>query len=178
MRFAAPALLLAAFAGTAAAQQPAAPDHAEMKRLSFLVGEWKGEGWKELAPGQRSSSGIHEKVEVKLGGAVLAVEGRGTNPGPNGTEITVHHAFATIGWDARAKVYRMRSHLSTGQSVDAEASFVDEGFQWRFEFPGYGKTRYTVKLNERGEWYEYGEHSTDGTTWRRIHEMTLRRIAR
>ena len=175
MRLAA-AVAFTVFATTTAAAQPSMSSHDAMKRLSFLVGEWKGEGWNEYIPGQRGTAGIVEKVAFKANGTVLVVEGLGTAKLPSGKDTVVHSAFATIGYDAGANVYRMRSYLADGRSVDAEASFVGDAFQWRFEIPRFGKTRYTVKLNERGEWYEIGETSQDGTTWRRMHEMTLKRV--
>ena len=68
-------------AGQGPAQASAA--HLEaMKKLSFLAGEWKGEGWTEFVPGQRRTSPIVENVQPRLGGAVLLVEGLGKKKVP------------------------------------------------------------------------------------------------
>jgi hypothetical protein len=63
-----------------------------------------------------------------------------------------------------------------GQSVDAEAKFTDAGFQWGFQAAPTLHMRYTVKLNDKSEWFEIGEMSQDGTSWRKFHEMTLQKV--
>jgi hypothetical protein len=157
--------------------KPASPQLEAMKKLHFLVGEWKGEGWTEFSPGQRRTSPINESVQPKLGGMVLLVEGLGKNriPGKQ-EEVITHHALGILSYDDRAKVYRLRSHLFTGQSTEAEATFTDEGFQWRFQPSPNMNIRYTVKLTDKGEWFERGEMSQDGKTWRQFHEMTLQKV--
>ena len=149
----------------------------EMKKLNFLVGEWKGEGWTEFIPGQRRSSPIAESVQPKLGGMVLLVEGLGKRKVPGkDEEVVVHNALGILSYDEKAKLYRMRSYLATGQSTDAEAKFTDGGFQWGFQASPSLSFRYTVKLTDRGEWFEIGEMSQDGKTWRKFHEMTLQKV--
>ena len=162
---------------TLLAQSPASPQLQEMKRLDFLIGEWKGEGWTEYVPGQRRASPITERVQSKLGGMILLVEGLGTKKDP-GTqeEVVTHSALGIIAYDPSAKLYRLRSYLVDGRSTDAEASFVEGGFQWRFKAPQGTNIRYTIKLTEKGEWFEKGEMSPDGQNWRQFHEMTLQKV--
>ena len=119
-----------------AAQEPRrSPVQLEaMKKLDFLVGEWKGEGWTEFIPGQRKTSPIAESVQTKLGGMVLLVEGIGKTKVPGKQEeVIVHNALGILSYDEKAKTYRMRSHIATGQTTDAEAKFTDGGFQWGFQ---------------------------------------------
>ena len=158
--------------------KPASPQLEAMKKLNFLVGEWKGEGWTEYAPGQRRTSPINESVQPKLGGMVLLVEGLGKNKVPGKQEeVITHNALGILSYDDKAKVYKLRSHLITGQTTEAEASFTDEGsFQWRFQPSPSMSIRYTVKLTEKGEWYEIGGMSQDGKTWRQFHGMTLQKV--
>ncbi len=162
---------------TAQEQKPSSTHIEAMKKLSFLAGEWKGEGWNEFVPGQRRTSPITEMVHYKLGGVVLSVEGIGKIriPGQQ-EEAVVHHAVGILSYDAKAQLYRMRSYLMNGQSVDAEAKFTDAGFQWGFQPAPALHMRYTVKLNDKGEWFEIGEMSQDGTSWRKFHEMTLQKV--
>ncbi|HSE98545.1 MAG TPA: hypothetical protein VLD57_09800 [Blastocatellia bacterium] len=161
-----------------AAQAPGSPaaQIEEMKKISFLVGEWEGEGWTEMVPGQRRTSPIREVVQSKLGGLVLVVEGLGKRKDPGKSEETVtHNALGFLYYDEKAKLYRMKSFLADGRTVDAEAGFTDNGFQWWFKAQTVS-IRYTVKLTEKGEWFETGEMSFDGKTWRQFHEMTLQRV--
>jgi len=156
---------------------PASGQMAEMKKLHFLVGQWNGTGWNEFVPGQRGTATITETVQSKLDGTVLLLEGLGkAKVGAQGKEAVVHHALGVIAYDQQAKLYRLRSYLADGRSVDAEAKFVGEAFEWGFEIPRMGKIRYTIKLNDKGEWFEVGDMSQDGKTWRRFHEMTLQRV--
>jgi hypothetical protein len=148
-----------------------------MKKLEFLIGEWKGEGWTEFVPGQRRTSPITETVQSKLGGTVLLVEGLGKNRQPGKQEeVVVHHALGIISYDPSAKLYRVKTYLVDGRSVEAEARFIGSSFQWSFKTPQGFSVRYTVKLNEKGEWFETGEMSQDGNSWRQFHEMTLQRL--
>jgi Protein of unknown function (DUF1579) len=148
-----------------------------MKKLSFLVGEWKGEGWNEFVPGQRRTSPVSETVQPKLGGVILLVEGVGKTKFPGvQEEVIVHNAVGIISYDSKARLYRMRSHLMNGQTMEAEATFNDGGFQWGFQPAPTMRIRYTVKLTDKGEWFEIGEMSNDGNTWRKFHEMTLKKV--
>ena len=49
----------------------------EMRKLSFLVGQWEGTGYFEYAPGQRRIFTETEDVQMKLGGLILVFEGSG-----------------------------------------------------------------------------------------------------
>src|SRR5947209_7734262 len=104
-------LLLTVGAGSSSAQPPApAAQREAMKKLDFLVGQWKGEGWMEFAPGQRRTFKGTEVVQSKLDGLLLAVEGlhRG-QVGATGEEAVVHHAFALVSYDGQAKRYRFQA---------------------------------------------------------------------
>jgi hypothetical protein len=170
-------LLLLMLSVPVSAQNPVSPQLQEMKKLDFLIGEWKGEGWTEYVAGQRRTSPITENVQSKLGGMVFLIEGLGKTKVPGKQEeVVVHNGMAVISYDAAAKLYRVKSFLADGRSTDAEAKFVEDGFQWAFQAPQGMRIRYTVKLNEKGEWTEKGEMSEDGKSWRQFHGMTLQRV--
>ena len=57
------------------AQTPASGQRAEMKKLDWLVGQWKGAGWMQMGPQGRKEFTITETVEAKLDGLVLVIEG-------------------------------------------------------------------------------------------------------
>jgi hypothetical protein len=153
------------------------PQLQAMKKLDFLIGEWQGEGWTEFVAGQRRSSPITEKVEPRLGGMILLVEGLGKKKAEGQqNEVVVHNALGIISFDTKANLYRLKTFLADGRSTDAEARFVDEAFQWSFQTPQGLSIRYTTKLTDKGEWFEKGEMSQDGKNWRQFHEMTLKRV--
>jgi hypothetical protein len=158
------------------AQMPASASADSMKRVDFLVGTWKGESWIEYRPGERQTASMIETVESRLDGLVLTLEGVGRAEAPGtGGEAIVHHAFAVLSYDAGAGRYQMRAVRKGSGSVDANVRAGDGMLEWGFEHPQAGKIRYTIRLNEKGQWFEIGERSTDGTTWTKFFEMTLDR---
>ena len=78
----------------------------EMKKLDFLVGQWKGEGWVKMPGAERQTFTQTETVQKKLGGLALLVEGQGTSKLPSGEEKTVFEALAMVTWDPEKNLYR------------------------------------------------------------------------
>ncbi len=68
--------------------------HEAMKKLDFLVGEWKGESWSEAVPGQRHESRGVETVQRKLGGLLVTIEGAHLRKEKQKEGELVHNAFA------------------------------------------------------------------------------------
>src|SRR5437588_9406072 len=91
-----------------------------LKKLDAWVGEWKGSGWAATGRDQRSEFTIVEKVQRKVGGSVLLVEGRGTKKADAGNEVVVHEALAVVSYDGKAKRYRWQAHNLRGQSIEVE----------------------------------------------------------
>lgn len=156
---------------------PAAPP--EMDRLGWLVGEWEGSGWSEYAPGQRAEFRGTERVERRMGGRLVVVEGRFTaQVGASAGEVPVHEALGLFQYDPGSDRFRFRTYTAFGADVgglhDAE---VSEGrVVWGYEDPRLGTVRYTITRTDADEWYEVGDASRDsGETWRRFFEMRLAR---
>ena len=146
----------------------------EMKKLDFLIGDWKGEGWIQMGPGKRSSALQTEKVTSRAGGKVLLIEGLGRRKMENGTAgEVVHDAIALVAWDKTKKTYRFDAHAAQQESVDTTIDLTaPKTLVWGFDTP-QGKVRYTIKLTPKGEWYEVGDWSADGKAWTKFFEMTL-----
>jgi hypothetical protein len=174
-RFALAVLVLAASA--ASAQQPSAAHKAEMKKLDYLVGKWKGEA--TLFRGKETTRLTQtEDVQYRLGGVVMLIEGtgRGKLPGKDEDGV-VFNALAVVSYDAQAKKHMIKAHRMEGNSVDAEMTLTEKGFIWGFTTPDRKvQTRYTMTLTEKGEWHEVGEYSLDSKTWTKFIEMTLTRV--
>jgi len=169
---------LSVSAGASRGQSPApAAQRDAMKKLDFLVGQWKGEGWMEFAPGQRRTFKGTEVVQGKLDGLLLAIEGlhRG-QVGDKKEEVVVHNAFALVSYDDKAKRYRFQAFTSRGNYEDAEAKVSEGQLVWGMKVPQFGDVRYTIKLDDKGRWFEIGEVSRDGKTWQQFFEMTLQRV--
>jgi hypothetical protein len=174
MRIAAALIAFMTIASAAHAQmQP--PPLEEMKKFEFLAGDWEGTGWMAFGPGQRQESRVEEHAEYKLGGAVLVLEGVGCTGEPGtGSERIVHNAFGVVSYDRHKGDYTMRAYRGDGQFVDAWIKPGDNGLTWGFDVPGMGAMRYTLVINEKGQWHEVGEMSRDsGANWNQFFEMTL-----
>jgi hypothetical protein len=171
-------ILLSILPVTIAAQQtpqPAPPS--EMKKLDFLVGQWKGEGWIEFGQGGRRTFTINESVQRKVEGMVLLIEGLGTGKmGGQGVDVPVHKAFAIVDYDAASKLFRFRAYRAGTGAIDSQPQVGENSLIWGFHDARGGDIKFTIKLNDKGQWFEIGEYSGDGKTWRKFMEMTLNRV--
>jgi hypothetical protein len=146
---------------------------AAMEPLSWLVGEWEGEGWSESAGG-RSIALVTERVESRLDGRVLFVEGIGHVKEATGSPgEVVHHAVGVLSYDPARAGYLFLA-FRDGRVVEARTSLEDGVFVWGFDVPG-GQVRYRIR-QDAGDWLESGDFSRDGgATWRPFFEMRLHR---
>ena len=109
-----------------------------------------------------------EKVQWKLDQSVLLIEGVGKSEGK-----TIHNALAIISYDPEQMTYNFRSHLASGRKGDYQAELKGEKqMVWYLEFPGR-TIRYTMGINEKGQWHEIGEFKTGEDTWYQFFETTL-----
>lgn len=159
-------------AAEAVPSDPSAIQRQEMRKAAWMVGDWKGTGWIEMGPMGRHEFVQTEAIQSKLDGLVLIIEGLGQS---REDASTVHSALAVLSYDERAGTFRWRAFTAEGRQTDAEAK-VDEGaLEWGFPTSRTGRVRFTIKLDEKGRWFEIGEMTQDGETWRQFFEMTLQR---
>jgi hypothetical protein len=139
----------------------------EMKKLDYMIGEWKGTGWIEREGGQQTFAGT-ETVQSKLNGLALLIEGNFKNK----DGVAVHETLAILSYEEKTKNYNFRTYLANGAVGDYELKLIAGGWQWSIQFPK-GSIRFTFKLTDKNEWFEIGEISQDGKTWHKFFEMTL-----
>jgi hypothetical protein len=159
------------------APQPPKGQVDAMRKLDFLVGQWKGEGWLEFVPGQRRPFKGTETVQKKLDGLLVTIDGLHRAPmGEKGEDTVVHNAFAIVSYEEKANRYRLQGFTTRGNHEDTEAKVTEGQLVWGMKIPQFGDVRYTIKLDDKGRWFEIGEVSKDGAAWRKFFEMTLQRI--
>jgi hypothetical protein len=160
-------------AGEAAAGETAPPEAVAdpMQPLLPMVGEWQGEGWIRMGPGEPVRFDSYERVESRLGGEALVIEGTHR---AKGTDRLVHNAVALLSHDAPAGLYRFRTHVHGRGPGDFEGRVEDGAFVWGGAM-GPGQMRYTIRI-DGDRWHEVGEFSPDGEAWRPFFEMNLERV--
>lgn len=151
----------------------------KMQIFDFWIGRWQGDGSMRMGPGEPKKSSVDEHIQAKLDGMVLLIEGIGkTTDAVTNQETVVHHALAVLSYDQRSNQYKFRSYLNDGSSTDAWLISLGENkFQWGFDIPSGGKTRYSITLDPvQKTWNEIGEYSQDGNTWMKFFEMNLKKV--
>lgn len=123
----------------------------EMKKLDYMVGQWKGTGWIEHQGGRQTFAGT-ETVQSKLNGLALLVEGKFKDK----DGAVIHETLAVINYDEKTKAYRFNTYLATGMTGEHELKLLEGGWQWGFPIPGAGNVLYTFKLTDKCESFEIG----------------------
>lgn len=151
------------------AMKPDSLTISSMEKLSFLTGDWTGEGWIQMGRNKHHFS-QSETVTQKVNNSVIVIDGQGID---SETKQIIHQAFAVISFDKFQNEYLMRAFRADGNYIDAEAKVDENGsFVWGFTHPQAGQMRYTISLKD-GKWFETGEMSRDGNNWFQFFEMTL-----
>jgi hypothetical protein len=158
------------------AQSPDSLQREAIKKLDWWVGEWKGEAWSSMGPGRRDTTLMVENIKKDLEGTILLIEGVGHRKvGESEEGEIVHHALAVLSFDARKGTYRWQAWRTPGGIyTDTEPTVAERQLQWGMETPR-GRMRYTLTVNEQGQWEETGEFSADGKTWYPFFGMSLTR---
>ena len=174
----------------AAAQTPAVAG--ELQQLQFLVGEWKGEGWRLRPDGSKENRFSQKtKVQVKDNSLLRVKDERTYKPVINSGKDTIFspgsHVFhtstldASIYYDNELKLYRWRGENQYGRKNPLEVRLVrDKTLQYGIPFdpqfePYDGNRRITIQITDVGEWHETLEIWHSGK-WYTVEESTLKKI--
>jgi hypothetical protein len=144
-----------------------------MKKLEFLVGEWAGEASVLRGPSQFEDLAQTESAQFKLDGLVLVIEGVGRNKSDGKFGL---QALGLISYDDETGIYTMRA-FNDGRWLETEIKLADGGdsISWGFAL-GEFKTRTVLRINENGEWTEYGELSIGDRPPQKMMELKVRRV--
>ena len=161
------------------AQTPGTPDveaqRAAMKKLGFLLGEWSGEASALRGPGQFVDLTQTESAQFKLDGLVLVIEGVGRTKGEGKLAL---QALGLISFDDETGTYRMRA-FNDGRWLETEVRLAESGnsISWGFVLGDF-KTTTVLRINENGEWTEYGELVIGDRPPQKMMELKVRRSSR
>ncbi|MBX3118207.1 MAG: hypothetical protein KF784_04015 [Fimbriimonadaceae bacterium] len=143
-----------------------------MKKLSFLFGEWEGTGWVQMGQ-ERSTYTVKESVHPRAGGTVVSFQGIGKD---TKTGIVGHDAYGVMSYDLEKKAYTIRSYVMNGQSGVFPATIGDKSIVWEIKTDDR-HIKYSISLDEKGQWVEIGEVKLDGNLWYKFMEMTLKKVS-
>lgn len=156
--------------GDGPASASADPAMDAMKALPRLEGQWEGGGWMRMGPGEPVRFVGEERVEARLDGRLLLVEG--VHRTPDRSKV-VHHAFGVFSWDAAEKRYRFDTYVANRGGGQHAARLEGNALVWDLSGPG-PKRRFTITV-ENDEWKEVG-HVQLKDEWVQFFEMTLKRV--
>lgn len=135
----------------------------EMKKLSFLVGEWAGPGQSFATDGSVSAYYDTEKVYFDVQGSLLVIHANGTKDGQH------YYAIHTvIYYDVDAKHYWYNPYTAKG-SRPFRCDLKEQLFQC---YSADRLTRFNFQRLPGGEWNEFGETLENGR-WRKTFETVL-----
>jgi hypothetical protein len=145
--------------------------------FALWLGEWKGSGWSMGPTGERTEFELTESVKERVAGSVLLVEGHGVRTSGAQKGAVSHDGIVLVYRDTSGRL-RWNGHDAASGMLDAEIIPGDRGFQWSFKADARGTlVRFIIAL-DTDRWQESGDVSSDGTSWTRFMEMTLRKVAR
>jgi hypothetical protein len=168
VKLACAALLVTVPALAAAQPGPPPPSPARidaMKKIEFMLGTWKGDGWMQMGP-QKHTFASSETVSREVDGLALVIKGLHTSEGR-----LVHNALGVLSANDDGS-YAFHAWLANGRGGVYKGEWKDGAFVWGMDTP-VGKMRYTIRLDPQGRWFEKGEMSRDGSGWTVFFEMTL-----
>jgi len=145
-----------------------------MNKLTFLLGDWSGEASVLRGPGQFLDLTQTESAHFKLDGLVLVIEGVGRAIVDGKPAL---QALGLISFDDEAAAYRMRA-FNDGRWLETEVKLADGGdaISWGFLL-GEIRTSTVLRINENGEWTEFGELIVGNRQPQKMMDLTVRRIA-
>lgn len=171
------ALLFAVAASAPAQTTPPAP--AELRKLDFLVGEWKGKGWMFDARGGRAAE-MSQSVKVRRAddGSSLRVKDVRTmktpNVAPGGSpSYSSAPTDATVYYDDAAGLFRWRRDKDRRNPSELKI-IGPQTVRWEQRSETMA-LRVTVRVTEAGEWHETLEFWSNQHGWLIAFESVLRR---
>ena len=149
-----------------------------VSQLDFLIGTWKGEGWKMDQNRQRVTFTQTETIVPKVENSILVVDGMGyAKDETSGESKVVHDAYGLMAVNEDLGIVTMLSYSVIGGKMETPIRLIGEKIiQWSFDTPNGGKTRFTADFSKEGFWTEKGEFSPDGERWFPFIEMNLEKV--
>lgn len=143
----------------------------KMQALQWMAGKWQGPLSLTGGDGQKYEFTQRVEFSPKLKNSVLLL-----NEAAFRGQDTVFQNVGVLSYDAAQSKYDIQAYTREGNQIEAQVEALDKKMIWRINMPG-SVIRYTIRLNEKGQWHQIGEGSTDnGKIWKPFFESTLTRL--
>ena len=143
----------------------------KMQVLQWMAGKWQGPVYLTGGDGQKHEFTQRVEFSPKLKNSVLVL-----NEAAFRGQDTVFQNIGVLSFNAAQSKYDIQAYTKEGTQIEAEVEALDKKMVWRILLPGT-IIRYTINLNEKGQWHQIGEGSTDdGKIWKPFFESTLTRL--
>lgn len=143
----------------------------KMQALQWVAGKWQGPLYLTGGDGAKHEFKQSVAFTPKVKNSVLLLNEAGFLG-----QDTIFQNIGLLSYDALQAKYTLKAYTKEGTQVDAEVEVQDKMMIWRVKIPG-SIIRYTIRLNEKGQWHQLGEGSTDeGQKWKPFFESTLSRL--
>ncbi len=147
----------------------------ELKKLSFLVGNWKGDGYLISSPTERKTFRMTQTVTAKLRGSLYLVDQSGLETGEGASKGNpMMESLGMVSFDVTRGGFNMHLRSQGGQPIEGEAKLEKGNFVWGYGLPDGGFVRFTSTVKENA-WHEKGEITQDGKTFFTFMEMNLKK---
>jgi hypothetical protein len=152
-----------------------------MKKLDFVIGKWKGEGWLLVGPGQRYPFSVTELYSYRCNGQVIDGEGRFRAQGaPEDAGSSTNYGLGMIYFDRPSGEYRMWHYGGSGSTF---------AFTQKIEIDAERRALHYINQDAKGETYRFGftidqddiltarsERQKPDGTWYVSMEFRMRRV--
>lgn len=148
----------------------------KLEQLSFMIGDWEGEGW--ILGRDQAKHSFHqtELIQPKADGMALMVDGLGFEIDSTGTitDRVIHKAFGIISYNEDRDMITMITFSEMQGRMESDIIFLDDRkLRWSFQAKNGSYIRFTEDYSTEGKWNEVGEVSMNGTDWFQFFEMNL-----
>jgi hypothetical protein len=143
----------------------------KMQALNWLAGKWQGPVFLNGGDGAKHEFIQTVKFSPKLKNSVLLLDEAAFLG-----QDTIFQNIGVLGYDVAQSKYTFMAYTKEGTQFDVDLEVLNKKMIWRIQIPG-NIIRYTIQLNDKGQWHQIGEGSADaGKVWKTFFESTLTRL--
>jgi hypothetical protein len=160
-------------------EKPGDIERNAMGKVSFLVGEWQGEGWSLTRSGERERFWVKESYRYRGDRDLLDMEGRFGEILPDGTKLSEQqYALGILFYDRESSQYLMWHYGGDGTFFTArmEVDIEKRAAQYTRIYPEAGPGIFRLVIGEDGVWVTTVEILRPDQTRLRFMEFRMKRL--